>query len=153
MIKLAKEVILVVDDDDAIRLACIAALKTEGYVVTSASSGEVALELLKKFKYDLVLTDYSMGEVSGLDLLKISKAMNPSCHVILMTAFASQNLAKEVLRGHEGTSFLCKPINVANLRETVKNCLARGVTKKHLEDTKNLMGEMKSDKNTINSNH
>lgn len=133
---MGQAIVLVVDDDDAIRLACIAALKTQGYTLLSASNGETAKSLLDKFSIDLVLTDYQMGEISGLDVLKYAKSTHPECEVVVMTAFPSQNLAVDVLRNLKGAFFLSKPLEVARLREVVKHCLEKKNTKKMFEDTK-----------------
>ncbi|MCB4790543.1 MAG: response regulator [Elusimicrobia bacterium] len=130
------QVVLVVDDDSALRFACVEALKNEGYQVLNASSGEEATNLIDKYKVDMVLTDYQMGKVSGLDVLKYAKSTHPKCEVIVMTAYATYDLAREVLRNQKGASFLCKPIQVAELRDLVRKCLQKNEIKKNIEETK-----------------
>ncbi|MCB4790544.1 MAG: response regulator [Elusimicrobia bacterium] len=140
-----KPKILVVDDNDDIRAACIASLRNEGYILSQASSGEIAVRMLDMSQYDIVLTDYQMGDISGLDVLKKAKETCPECWVIMMTAFSSQELAREVLRNYEGTSFLCKPLNVAALRENIKLCLDRKNSKQIFKDAKNIIKDVKAD--------
>ncbi|MBN1621961.1 MAG: response regulator [Endomicrobiales bacterium] len=138
--------ILIVDDNDDIRTACNAALKTEGYSISQASSGEIAVKLIEQFKYDLVLTDYSMGEVSGLYVLKKAKMVDKECEVIMMTAFASQDLARQVLKEYTGTSFICKPIKIDELRKAVKYCIERRSTKIQIEHTRGIVKGMQDKK-------
>src|SRR3990172_4051049 len=77
--------ILVADDEDAIRGVLSQVLGEDGYQVTVADSGEKALEIFQKDPHHLVITDIRMGGMSGMDLLKEVKGINPKSQVIIMT--------------------------------------------------------------------
>ncbi|MBN1621615.1 MAG: response regulator [Endomicrobiales bacterium] len=132
---MAKELILVVDDYEPFRTACIKALKLKGYMASGASSGEIAVSLLDKYRYDLLIIDYKMGDVSGLDVIRKVKETNPETEIIMVTAFPTQELAKEVLRELKGSSFLCKPVEFQKIVTTVETCLERRATKKEFDQT------------------
>ncbi len=119
---MAKEKILVVDDDAQIRVGCAESLRMDGYDVEVAEDGEKALEMLKKIDYNLVVTDLQMGEVGGLDVLKNVKENYPDCDVIIITAYPSVDSAVEALR--VGVfDYIRKPIDLSELSKKVKQCL------------------------------
>jgi CheY-like chemotaxis protein len=79
-----KSNILVIDDDDAHRTAMVVMLEDEDYDVGEADSGEEALELLGNQDYDLIITDYKMQKIDGMELLKIITDRNPLQRVIMV---------------------------------------------------------------------
>ncbi|MBN2406177.1 MAG: response regulator [Elusimicrobia bacterium] len=119
-----KRKILVVDDDVYVRNAVMTALKTAGHFVLGAQSGKTALSIFGKFDFDMVITDYEMEDVGGLNLIKKVKAEKPDIFVIMMTAFPSRELSSRVLK-YENAYFLCKPIKVDKLRELVESCFRK----------------------------
>ncbi len=90
--------ILVVEDDDTIRLVISQVLEEDGHDVTSASSGEEALAEFKKSPSDLILTDIIMGEMSGIDLLREVREISAETPVIVVTSQASFETAAAALR-------------------------------------------------------
>ena len=90
--------VLVVDDEENIRLVLRTLLRRVGYEVEVAENGERALELVSSFDPDVVLTDVRMPKVSGLDLLGTLKAKGSSATVIVMSAFGSVDLALEAMK-------------------------------------------------------
>lgn len=114
--------ILVVDDEGAIRYSVSKTLQRIGYTVHEASSGEEALEMMKKQDYDVVLTDIRMPGLTGVELLKRIKEAAPDSIVILMTGYASLGTAVESLRlgAHD---YLIKPSSSQDIRQSV----AKGV--------------------------
>ena len=90
--------VLVVDDEENLRLVLRVFLKKHGYEVEVASSGEQALELLDSFGPSFILTDVRMSGMSGLQLLGELKARNSQATVIVMSAYASVDPAIEAMK-------------------------------------------------------
>jgi len=90
--------VLVVDDEENIRLVLRTLLKKNGYDVEVADSGEAALGLVDSFGPDVIITDVRMPKMSGLDLLATLKAKNALATVIVMSAYGSIDLALEAIQ-------------------------------------------------------
>jgi two-component system, NtrC family, response regulator AtoC len=90
--------ILVVDDEENIRLVLKTLLKKHGYEVEVAESGEAALALLDSFGPDVILTDVRMPKMGGLDLLATVRAKQCPATVIVMSAYGSSDLALEAMK-------------------------------------------------------
>lgn len=90
--------ILVVDDEREILLTLEDLLKEQGYDVSTAQSGKEAEEILKDSSFDLVLTDLRLPPPDGLELLRGIKRSRPQTSVILMTAYATRETAREAIR-------------------------------------------------------
>ena len=106
--------ILVVDDEPAQCEMVSDFLKKQGLDVSSAESGEKALQLFRQDSIDLILTDQKMPGMSGLELLQAVRAINPETPVILMTAFGSIQAAVSAIQGG-ATDYLTKPLNLDEL--------------------------------------
>jgi DNA-binding NtrC family response regulator len=106
--------ILVVDDEHNLRMTIAANLELEGFDVVEAENAEVALALIKKQKFDLVLSDVRMPGMNGVDLFRHVHELQPDLPVILMTAFALEGLVQEALQ--EGAfTLLPKPFDIEHL--------------------------------------
>src|SRR5499425_2695013 len=116
--------ILVVDDDKPQRDILSEILTTAGYDVTSAASGEAALQFAKDRSFDLALTDLKMTGMDGIELLQHLLALDSSIIVILLTAHGSIESAKEALR-RGAFDYLEKPYDKAALLETINRALDR----------------------------
>ena len=114
--------ILLVDDDPNILAVNNDILASEGYKVTTAKSGETAIEALGEKRFDLVITDINMGKISGISVLKKAKELNPATMVILTTGNTDVNYAIEALRLH-ADDYLLKPFRMHELLERVAHCL------------------------------
>jgi two-component system response regulator AtoC len=90
--------ILVVDDEENIRLVLRTLLKKHGYEVEIADSGEGALQALDSFDPDVILTDVRMPRMGGLDLLATLKAKQHPATVIVMSAYGNVDLAIEAMK-------------------------------------------------------
>ena len=90
--------VLVVDDEENIRLVLKTLLKRHGYDVEVADSGEAALALVDTFGPDVILTDVRMPKMNGLDLLSTLKAKQNPATVIVMSAYGSVDLALEAMK-------------------------------------------------------
>src|SRR5258705_8328024 len=90
--------VLVVDDEENLRLVVRTFLKREGYEVEVAASGEEALALVEAFGPDVILTDVRMPKMGGLDLLATLKAKGIEATVIVMSAYGNLDLALEAMK-------------------------------------------------------
>ncbi len=91
--------ILVVDDEENLRLVLRTLLRRNGYEVETAQSGEEALGLVDSFGPDFILTDVRMPKMGGLDLLATLKAKGNDATVIVMSAYGNTDLAIEAIKG------------------------------------------------------
>lgn len=89
--------ILVADDEVMMRNLILKILESEGYQISTASTGEEALKLLQESKFDLLLTDVKMPGMNGFDLLKNVKNRWPDMAVIVMTGYGDAYTVKEAL--------------------------------------------------------
>src|SRR5258708_37887473 len=90
--------VLVVDDEENLRLVLRTLLKRQGYEVETAESGEQALALVDSFGPDVILTDVRMPKMGGLDLLATLKAKQYPATVIVMSAYGNIDLALEAMK-------------------------------------------------------
>ncbi len=90
--------ILVVDDEENLRLVLRTLLTRQGYQVETAASGEEALKLVDSFGPDFVLTDVRMPKMGGLDLLSTLRAKRNEATVIVMSAYGNTDLALEAMK-------------------------------------------------------
>ncbi len=114
--------ILVVDDQKVLRKNLAFYLKSQGHVVDTADSGEEALEKTKDTFFDIVITDYKMGNLSGYDLMKQTKQLHPSSQFIIMTAFGNIPLAVEMVR-NGASDFVPKPFEYVTILEKINRIL------------------------------
>jgi DNA-binding NtrC family response regulator len=124
---MARKSILVVDDEKNQREILETILSSEGYDVTTASSGEAAVKFVESRRFDLVLTDLKMTGMSGLDLLKTLTDYDKSIIVILLTAHGSVDSAVDAMR-LGAFEYLQKPYDSEKLLETVSRALTKLTT-------------------------
>src|SRR5258708_23123654 len=114
--------ILVVDDERAIQDSIAWCLRTEGHEVRTAGSGEEAMAIMAGQGFDLIISDIIMPGLSGVDLLRKARALQPRTPVVLITAFATVETAVEALP--EGASdYGFKPFKFDDLRPPVQPLL------------------------------
>jgi two-component system response regulator PilR (NtrC family) len=90
--------VLVVDDERSMRELLSIVLRRDGYEVLTAEDGAAAVDLLKRQRFDILITDIRMPQMNGVDLLREAKQIAPDIVSIIMTAFASTDTAVEALR-------------------------------------------------------
>ncbi len=114
--------VLVVDDDNHMRIALKESLARAGYSVSIAEDGRAALAQIEKSMFDLVITDVKMPHLTGIDLLKEIKENAPSLPVILITGYGTVQDAVKVIK--EGAyDYIQKPFNTDTLYGVVKRAL------------------------------
>ncbi len=114
--------VLVVDDDSDLRLSVASALSEGNYSVDQASNGEEAVNRVRAGRYNLVLLDVNMPQMTGLEALREIKAHDPSIIVIVLTAFSNVRDAVDATR-NGAYNYLEKPIKADNLVYMVDKAL------------------------------
>lgn len=112
------------DDEPDVLEMFSAFLTRKGYVTHRAANALEALRIVKRDEVDLVLTDYHMPEMTGMDLLIEARRIAPTIPVILMSGLADMRTATEALR-EQAFDFLQKPIESADLLKTLELALKR----------------------------
>jgi len=121
---MAKTTILVVDDDPNTLEVIQRNLAEEGYRIFSAKSVQEALEILETTSVDLVITDYKMPKVTGLDLIKHVRENYKDVEVMMITGFATIQGAVEAIKmGAE--EYLTKPFTADELSMAVNRSLEK----------------------------
>src|SRR6266849_6086812 len=122
------ETILIVEDDPHVLLSYEEILKSSGYAVVKAESGEAAERILRTSSIDIAITDLKMPRMGGLDVLRIAKQVDPEIIVILITAYPTVDTAVEAMK-FGACDYLIKPFSVEQLRTVVKDSLEKRKTK------------------------
>ncbi|MBU1231143.1 MAG: response regulator [Proteobacteria bacterium] len=118
--------VLVVDDEEIARTNLEHVLKKEGYAVRTAANGLEALELVRAWSFDLIVTDLKMDKMDGMTLLAEAGRLSPSTQIIIVTGFATVTSAVEAMRTG-AAHYLTKPISLDHLRESVRDVLGKRV--------------------------
>jgi CheY-like chemotaxis protein len=124
--------VLIVDDDEDLRVLASRALRKIGYRVSEASGGVEALEMIAKSKPDLVLLDLAMPEPGGIEVLRILRAKPELADlpVIVMTASSDEIATRESFEAG-ATDFVTKPFTPPQLDARVRTCFARSGGAQH----------------------
>ncbi|EPY02982.1 PAS domain-containing sensor histidine kinase [Magnetospirillum fulvum] len=116
--------ILLVEDEDAVRLFGARALRNKGYTVIEARSGEQATEVLRgPERIDLLISDVVMPGMDGVTLAGLVRTERPQVRVILISGY-SEDVARDGIGPDAGFAFLPKPFSLAQLAGAVKRALA-----------------------------
>ena len=117
--------ILVVDDDEAVRLVTYEMLKRLGFEVTTADCGERALEQVTHQSFDLVLLDLAMPSMSGMEVFSSLREIESEARVIFMTGYSKEEFSDVLAANQATTSVLSKPFPMQELKNSVETMLAR----------------------------
>jgi len=130
--------ILIVDDEESIRLTLSTILTREGYTVQAVGSFDEVTEILPSFPPDTIILDVLLPKVSGLDILKYLKEHGVEAPVIIITGAPDIQSARESLR-HGAYDYIAKPFTLDVLRQSV----ARAIKEKELLDARRELEEQK----------
>src|SRR5215210_2671157 len=131
--------LLVVDDEQGMRQLLTIVFGREGHQVRSAENGLRALELLRSSPADLIVSDVKMPDMGGIELLKAARELLPDVVVVMMTAFATVETAREAFK-LGADDFIQKPFDI----EELKMIVAKGLEKLALkEEIKTLIKEQR----------
>ena len=114
--------ILIVDDEETMRDSCRQILSAIRCPVQEAESGDIALDMIKKELFDIVLLDLKMPGLGGMEVLKKIKEDNPETIVIVITGYATVDSAVEAMK-QGAYDFLPKPFTPEELRVIVKRAI------------------------------
>jgi DNA-binding NtrC family response regulator len=106
--------VLVVDDEEALRVSVAKILSRLGHTVDTAGTATEGLRLLSTQPYELVLTDFRLPDLDGLEVLARARAIRPEAEVVLFTGFGSIPLAVQAIK-HGAYDFVTKPFKRADL--------------------------------------
>jgi two-component system response regulator HydG len=117
-------IVLIVDDEAAIVESLTKIFRREGLNVLSATDGNTGLDLLRKHRVGVLLTDLMMPQTTGMDLLRAAKTIAPETEVVLMTAYGTVETAVDAMK--EGAyDFVTKPLKRAHVVRIVRNALEK----------------------------
>jgi len=114
--------ILVIEDDSTMREGMCYSLRKEGHEVSSAKDGKEGLLLGKRTHFDLVITDYRMEPMSGLEVLDEIKKINPETAVVLITAYGTMELAVKAMSSG-AADCVSKPLSLEEFRARIRKVL------------------------------
>ena len=114
--------ILVVDDEQGYRDLLCMELSDQGYTVLTAGGGPEALEILKREKTDLIITDMKMPKMDGLDVVIASRRLRPGIPIILMTGYAVEERVQEALT-RKASVCLRKPFQLTELETALQTVI------------------------------
>ena len=116
--------ILIVDDEENTRLGLSKLLSNDGFVVELAANGSEALEMLRRQKVNLVISDINMPDMNGITFLREISRRFPSTSVIMITAYGGVESYLEAMN-LGALEYLHKPVRLDELRSVMKkvfNC-------------------------------
>jgi DNA-binding NtrC family response regulator len=116
--------IMVIDDEKIVGDMAKLSLEQEGYIVETFLNAEPALKRLQEERFDVVVTDYKMKGIDGMEVLKTVKNLYPATQVIMITAFANLDAAIEALR-RDVHDFFPKPVKIKELKASIKRALEK----------------------------
>ncbi|MFZ4856261.1 MAG: sigma-54-dependent transcriptional regulator [Desulfuromonadaceae bacterium] len=116
--------LLIVDDEAVIRDGLKRVLEGESFVVETCSSGYSAIETMQQNDFDLIITDLKMPGMSGIEVLKSVRTLQPHIPVILITGYAAVDTAVEAMK-NGASDYIAKPFVPALLLEKVRHALSQ----------------------------
>jgi CheY-like chemotaxis protein len=127
--------VLVVDDNEAVRMSLCAILQKHGFEVTCASDVSEALKFISLHKYDVLLSDLHMpGAGDGLTVVSAMRHANPDAVTLLLSAFPEMSAAANAIL-MQTDEILVKPMNVPDLIDAITQRLAKGPLHKRIVES------------------
>ncbi len=122
--------VLVADDASDMTLMLDKILSRAGHIVETCTDGRDALKLFKPGKYDLVITDYAMPKMNGIELAHIIRKRDPLLPIIMVTGFAF-TIAAYDMRPLPADFILRKPFDDKQLNDALTTLFSKGKTSGH----------------------
>ena len=113
--------ILIADDEPVMQDLMASALMTFGYKIDTVTNGREAIDRINQISYDLIITDYEMPKMNGLELIRWVKSNHPGVPVVIVTGTApvQENLKRETI------ACISKPFTLSKFRKTIEQALER----------------------------
>jgi DNA-binding NtrC family response regulator len=124
--------VLVVDDEKLIRWSLAEALKQEGFKATAVEDGRAALQAMTEDSFDLVLLDYKLPDMNGLEVLARLRDLNPDLPVVMVTSHSSVENAVAAMKAGIN-DYVTKPFRNEDIVHRVEKVLETGRLKRELE--------------------
>lgn len=118
------EKILIIDDNNDICLLLERFLGKQGYKTASVQRGEDGLVLLRKEAFELVICDFKLPDLDGLEMLRRIKVMHPTTAVVIITGYSDVRVAVQTVK-HGAYDYVTKPLYPEEILHTVKNAIER----------------------------
>ncbi|GAB2544581.1 sigma-54-dependent transcriptional regulator [Spirosoma aerophilum] len=118
------EKILIIDDNNDICLLLERFLTKQGYKTASVQRGDDGLVLLRKESFELVICDFKLPDIDGLEMLRRIKVMNPTTAVIIITGYSDVRVAVQTVK-HGAYDYVTKPLYPDEILYTIKGALER----------------------------
>ena len=119
---------LLVDDDELIRDSLCIAFKNKGCFIRAAESAEEGLKAIKEEQFDIIISDFRLPGINGLDFLKLATVTHPNAVHILITAYRDEYMFSEAVRMGVA-EFIQKPFSVKALVALLAVSLKRQTNK------------------------
>ena len=122
--------ILIVDDEEMVRLMIKEMLKDKAGKVISVESGSQALKILSRNRFDIILTDVNMPDMNGFQLIEYAKLIDPMIPIIVMTGYSDvYDLREAMAKGAE--EYILKPFKQEDLKSAIDRVLLRSIVKRN----------------------
>ncbi|GAB2567097.1 sigma-54-dependent transcriptional regulator [Spirosoma areae] len=118
------EKILIIDDNNDICLLLERFLSKQGYKTASVQRGDDGLVLLRKEAFELVICDFKLPDIDGLEMLRRIKVMHPTTAVIIITGYSDVRMAVQTVK-HGAYDYVTKPLYPDEILYTIKAALER----------------------------
>lgn len=151
------ERILIVDDEETLRLSMKARLDVAGFTTEVADNGEEALRRMKDQEYDVVLLDIKMPGMGGIEALRLFGELFPKTDVVMLTGFADFSTAIECLK-LGAKDYLVKPVDATELVARLRSLVRSRTSERVLQETRksflsliyiDLLGPLKSARESL----
>ncbi len=115
--------VMIVDDEQGVLNALRRSMRSHGWIMTTCTSPEEALDIVAREEVDLVISDYRMPTMDGVTFLKEVKAIRPDCFRIIMSGHADMNAVLKAINEAEIYRFVTKPWSDEELAVTIERAL------------------------------
>ena len=136
--------VLIVDDEPLIRKSLYEIMRIEGYRVQMAETGEAALSILKKEYIDVVVTDFQLPKMTGIQLLEEVKRWSPKTEVILVTGYGTIESAVAAMK-KGAFDYITKPINDTEIKIIIQKLIERKQIVAENEELKQIIAKGRRD--------
>ena len=138
--------ILITDDEQSQRDILSGYLKKKGFKVFSAASGKEAIKIVNENAVDIILSDYKMPELTGLELITKIKEINPEISFVIITAYGTVETAVDAMK-QGAFDYISKPVNLDELDLLIDKIIEN----KNLKTENKLLKELLVEKNKLSS--
>lgn len=133
--------ILLVDDSDVTLHLISLMIRTEGYEVFTCTEPEKALGLVGELEIDIVVSDWSMPVVDGLELFKLISRLHPDVVRIMLTAYPTLELALNAVNSGHVNRFLTKPMRAVEIRSALREAAWEVSVRRHQDSEEEVVFE------------